>query len=569
MELREYQSEAVAAIAREFETVRSTLLVLATGLGKTVTFAAVARAVVDGGGRVLVLAHRGELLEQASRTLQRFGLTVGVDQGAQRVDRAALPEVVVASVQTLRGKRLESIAPDTFQLVVIDEAHHATAPSYRALLDYFEPAKVLGVTATPDRADGIGLRNVFESVAYRYELRGGIKTGYLAPLELRSIVVDALDLSHVRTLAGDLRADELEKELTRDRVLHEVAGPLAELARGRQTLAFVVGVAQAHAIAAVLGGYGVRAAAVDGSMSADERARVLADYNAGRVQVVTNAMLWTEGFDSPATSCVALVRPTSSRALVTQMIGRGTRLAEGKNSCLVLDFVPGRMARVRLASPADALAGADLPADIADLVQAASVVESGHLDDLIAEARATAEQLVLAEVERQQVALAERRRRVQSVGVIYEATRLNIDELLEVVSTPGSAFEREPASLRQLMGLRAAGFNVPETISREDATSLFSVLEQRRAAGLCTIKQGRKLRSYGLRDDVTFVEARALLDQIEANGWKPPDRLLRTSYFVHESAQGCDASTHCSDQRRYLRSRGLHHPVRIVVGPVL
>lgn len=527
MELRQYQREAVSAITLELKSVRSTLLVLATGLGKTVTFAALARDVVKAGGRVLVVAHRGELLEQASRTLQLFGLRVGIEQGTQRANRADLPEVVVASVQTLRGKRLEAFGPDTFQLVVIDEAHHAIAPSYRNLLDHFAPAKVLGVTATPDRADGVGLRNVFESVAYRYELRAGIKAGYLAPLELRSVVVDSLDLSHVRTLAGDLRADELEKELTRDRVLHEVAGPLAELARGRQTLAFVVGVAQAHAIAAVLSGYGVGAAAVDGSMSAEQRAQVLADYSTGRLQVVTNAMLWTEGFDAPVTSCVALVRPTSSRALVTQMIGRGTRLAEGKTSCLVLDFVPGRMARVRLASPADALAGADLPSDIAALVRAASTLESGRLDDLVADARATAEQLALAEVERQQVALAERRRRVQSVGVIYEATRLNIDELLEVVSTPGSSFERQPASLRQLMGLRAAGFDVPESISRDEASTLFGVLEQRRAAGLCTIKQGRKLRSYGLRDDVTFVQARALLDQIEANGWKPPDRLLR------------------------------------------
>lgn len=127
-----------------------------------------------------------------------------------------------------------------------------------------------------------------------------------------------------------------------------------------------MGVEQAHALAAVLTGFGVSAAAVEGSMPAEKRKAVLDDYQSGRVQIVTNAMLWTEGFDAPNTSCVALVRPTRSRALMTQMIGRGTRLADGKGSCLVLDFVPGRMARVRLASPADALAGDELPVDLAE-----------------------------------------------------------------------------------------------------------------------------------------------------------------------------------------------------------
>jgi superfamily II DNA/RNA helicase len=398
------------------------------------------------------------------------------------------------------------------------------------VLEHFEPAKVLGVTATPDRGDGVGLRHVFESVAYRYELHAGITAGFLAPLELRSVVVDSLDLSRVRVQAGELRADELEQELLRDRVLHEVAGPLAELACGRQTLAFVVGVQQAHALAEVLTGYGVRAAAVDGSMPAEERAKVLEDYSTGRLQVVTNAMLWTEGFDAPSTSCVALVRPTRSRALVTQMIGRGTRLADGKASCLVLDFVPGRMARVRLSSPADALAGAELPTAMAEFVREVSAANGGRLDELIAGAREHAEQLALVDIERQRAELAERQRLVRSVGVIYAAHRLDVAELLEAVSDGAAqraGQDRAPATFRQVMGLRAAGLEVPETISREEASRLFTLLDRRRAAGLCTIKQARKLRSYGLRGDVTFAEARALLDTIAANDWQPPSHLLK------------------------------------------
>jgi superfamily II DNA or RNA helicase len=488
--------------------------------------------VAAGGGRALVLAHRSELLEQAAATLRGFGLTVAIECGDKRLDHADLPDVVVASVQSLQRSRLAKIAPDTFALVVVDEAHHATAKSYRAVLDHFASAKVLGVTATPDRADGVGLRAVFESVAYRMELGAGIRQGYLAPIELRSVVVDSLDLSQVRTQAGELHAGELERELLHDGVLHEIAGPLAELAAERQTLAFVVGVAQAHALAEVLAGYGVRAAAVDGSMPAEQRAQVLADYRAGRVQVVTNAMLWTEGFDAPETACIALVRPTRSRALVTQMIGRGTRLAEGKRECLVLDFVPGRMARVRLASPADALAGEDLSPDLAARVASATAEGAVQLDMLLDQVRADAEAAEAAELARKRAEIEERWRRIRSVGVVFEAPRLNIEELLDAVAdaNPGSA-AGDPASLKQLVSLRAAGLDVPDTISRQAASALFTMLENRRTAGLCTIKQARRLRSYGLRDDVTFADAHHALDQIAANGWRPPAGLRHDARF--------------------------------------
>ncbi|HEX4353210.1 MAG TPA: DEAD/DEAH box helicase, partial [Polyangiales bacterium] len=496
------------------------------------TFAAVARDVVAAGGRVLVLAHRSELLDQAARTLRGFGLAVAIERGEDRIDHADLPDVVVASVQSLQRSRLAKIAPDTFALIVVDEAHHATAKSYRAVLDHFATAKVLGVTATPDRADGVGLRAVFDSVAYRMELGAGIRGGFLAPIELRSVVVDSLDLSRVHTQAGDLHAGELEAELMHDGVLHEIAGPLAELAAGRQTLAFVVGVAQAHALAEVLTGYGVRAAAVDGSMSPEARADVLDAYRSGRLQLVTNAMLWTEGFDAPETACVALVRPTRSRALVTQMIGRGTRFAEGKGSCLVLDFVPGRMARVRLASPADALAGDELPPDLAARVLSATSTGAEPLDVLLERVRAEAAAAEAANIERERAERAEHQRRIRSVGVFYEAPRLDINDLLDAVTdAAGGGDTSNPASLKQVLTLRAAGLEVPDAISKHAASALFNVLEKRRAAGLCTIKQARRLRSYGLHDNVSFADASQALDAIASNGWRPPPALRNDARF--------------------------------------
>jgi superfamily II DNA or RNA helicase len=534
LELRPYQLEAVEAIRTALTRHRSTLLVLATGLGKTVTFGEVARRVAARGRRTLVLAHRGELLEQAAGTLRRFELDVAIEQGERRVDPAALPSVVVASVQTLKGKRLATYAPDAFGLIVIDEAHHATATSYRAVLDHFAAAKVLGVTATPDRGDSVGLRRVFESVAYRVDLAQGIADGWLAPLELRTVVVDSLDISSVRTTAGDFAAGQLEAELMRDGVLHEVAAPLAELSAGRQTIAFVAGVQQAHALASVLGGYGVAAAAVDGSMSPQGRASVLQDFRSGRVRVVANAMLWTEGFDAPETECVALVRPTRSRSLLVQMIGRGTRLAEGKGSCLILDFVPGTVASVRLAGPADALADGEVSAYAAARVRELSR-GGASLTDVLERARAEDAQAHAAELEAERQKMVEARRLVQQVGVIYAAPRMDMATLLSCIDdAPDSLGSRDCAQATpgEIAHLREAGFKVPDMVTRTAAHALIRVVAQRRAEGLCTVKQAKRLRNYGLRDDLSFHDAREALDAIAANGWKPPVHLYRDPRFV-------------------------------------
>jgi superfamily II DNA or RNA helicase len=492
MELRPYQHEAVAAVAREHERVRSTLLVLATGLGKTVTFAAIARDLAAHGGRTLVLAHRAELLEQAAATLRKLGLRAGIEQAARSVGPLEMPDAIVASVQTLQRDRLAGYQRDTFRLIVVDECHHATAASYRTILDYFTPAKVLGVTATPDRGDGVGLRVVFDSTAYRFELRDGIKAGWLAPLEVRAVEVQSLDLSRVKMRAGELAADELEAELLRDGVLHEIAGPLVELGAGRQTLAFTVGVKQAHALAEVLRARGVSAAAVDGSMSDAARAAVLADYRAKRVNVVCNAMLWTEGFDDPATNCIALVRPTGTRALVAQMIGRGTRTAPGKTSCLVLDFQPGRMSRMRLASPLDVLAGDDLPETKQDKAD-----------------RKEKERLLVG---------LERRRWIREVGVVYAAPQLDVAELLEALGQASDG--GTPATPRQLEALERAGFDDLGNISRAQASALFGVLEQRRAAGLCTLKQARTLKRLGFDPDLTLEQAGYVLGAMSDAKWR-------------------------------------------------
>lgn len=524
MELRSYQRDARAAILRELDDVRATLLVLATGLGKTVVFSSIAREFVDRGGRVLVLAHRKELLEQASTTFGRFGLVASIEQGEWRASLDA--QIIVASVPSLQGKRLERYPVDAFTLIVIDEAHHARAKTYETIVRYFAGAKVLGVTATPDRGDGLGLGPIFDSCAYRMEIGPGIRAGYLSPIDLRSIVVEGLDLSAVHTRAGELNQSELGALLEDDKALLGVADPLAKEATGRQTICFTASVKQAHAIAKLLELRGAKAAAVDGKTPDDERARVIGGYKAGEIQIVCNAMLLTEGFDSPATSCIALARPTGTRSLIAQMIGRGTRLAAGKASCLVLDFVPERTARIRLAAPADVLAGAELPAHIAERVAQLSMETGGDLFDLIAQAeREHAE--MLAEEEKQHArARGKRRTYLKRVGIAYAAHVIPLDELLGEVCP--AEFGDLEATDAQVDMLEKMGYVRKEVIgiSRRQVKVLVKVVETRRQRGMCSLKQARLLQRMGFRGDLSFPEAKYVLDICAQNGWQAPPHLL-------------------------------------------
>lgn len=520
-ELRPYQGEAVSAIFERWRAGdRATLLVLATGLGKTIVFSEIVRRGAEQGRRCLILAHRTELLEQAADKLRTLGVDVALEQADKRAGREA---AVVASVQTLQGKRLEGWKPDHFALVVIDEAHHAAARSYRRIVDHFGGARVLGVTATPDRGDGKALGPLFDSVAYRYEIGDGIKNGWLSPITARRVVVDGLDLSAVRTTAGDLNQGDLDLAMRAPEAVHGVAVPLVELSAGRQTLAFTVTVEHAHALAEAVNELAPGSAvALDGTSAADHRAAVLRRYHAGEIRILVNCALFTEGFDAPATSCIAIARPTKSRALYAQMVGRGTRLSDGKVDCRILDFA-GIAGKHKLVGPADVLAGREL--DDEERREAEALLGGGPPSDVLEVLGEAAERV-------------RKKREAKPQPIPWTSTEIDIfGDGLDVTMREewvGQPLTDELRDFLEYKGVDYAGFD------RAKGDAMARALKERQQSNLCTYKQARILVRHGIKADrVTFTDASSLIDQLVKQNWRPTASwVVAAQRWVEERSAG-------------------------------
>jgi len=345
--LRDYQREAIAAVLTARRSgVRRMVVVLPTGAGKTVIFSSLVRLAKRP---VLVLAHRGELVQQAADKIRRTlegdprASAVAVEQADQHAPDDA--HVVVASIRSLHDRRLARlVAERRFGLVVYDECHHAPAEDNQRVLrtlgafDDGWDGTLLGFTATAVRGDGKGLDSVFEKVVYSKSLPDLIRAGFLAPLRGYRITT-AADLQSVRTTRTDLNEADLATAIDIEDRNALVARSIQELARGRRTLAFCVTVRHARQLMRALNTVGVPTGMVWGEMKPGDRVDVLAAFRAGRLQALTNVGVLTEGFDDPGVSCVAMARPTRSAGLYAQCVGRGTRLHPGKSDCIVLDFV--------------------------------------------------------------------------------------------------------------------------------------------------------------------------------------------------------------------------------------
>ena len=526
MELRPYQQQAKDAIFSEWENgIKKTLLVLPTGCGKTIVFAKVAEECVKGGSRVLILAHRGELLDQAA---DKIGKSTGLGCATEKAEQTCLGSwfrIVVGSVQSMmREKRLNQFPNDYFNTIIIDEAHHCISDSYQKVLRHFPDAEVLGVTATPDRGDMQNLGTVFESLAYEYTLPKAIKEGYLSPIKAVTIPLK-IDMSAVGVQAGDFKSGDIATAL--DPYLESIAEEMEKYCSNKKTVVFLPLVKTSQKFRDILNNHGFKAAEVNGDSK--DRAEILEAFDKDQYNVLCNSMLLTEGWDCPSVDCIVVLRPTKVRSLYCQMVGRGTRLSPetNKDHLLLLDFL-WHTERHELCHPASLICES---AEVAQKMTENMEKDAGCVID-IEEAEKTASEDVVAQREE---ALAKqlsemKRRKKRLVDPLQFEMSIQAEDLSGYV--PAFGWEMAPPSEGQKKTLEKLGI-LPDAIENAGkASKILDRLDKRRREGLTTPKQIRFLESRGFQHVGTwqFETAKNMIDRIAGNGWRVPRGIIPAEY---------------------------------------
>jgi superfamily II DNA or RNA helicase len=449
--------------------------------------------------------------------------------------------------------------------LIVHNCHHATAPTYRNVINHFRKnpkLKVLGVTATPDRSDEEALGKVFESVAFEYDIVNGIHDGWLVPIETHCVTVDGLDLSSVRTTAGDLNGADLAEVMEYEENLHKIAHPTLELTKGRKTLVFAASVAHAERLAEIFNRHEAGCANwVCGETPKEDRRRMFADFAARRFRMLVNVGVATEGFDDPGIEVVAIARPTKSRALYAQMIGRGTRplpwvvemkplpkgamleslslfemgidrdkweeknkwlkipenrlaaiAASGKPRLEILDFV-GNSGRHKLVTAADVLGG-NVTDDVIDRAKkmVADAAKPMNMLDALEEAEEELRKEREAERAKEMASRANLRLKAK-----YAATPVDAFDIFEIAPRREQGWDKgRQVSEKMRNVLESNGIDC-EGVNYTQAQQLIGEIFDRRERGLCSLKQAKHLKRHGYSADTTFAEAKVILDGIFGN----------------------------------------------------
>lgn len=549
--LRPYQRDAIQAIEEEWKSVSSTLLVLPTGTGKTVVFSEIIKRAFPR--RALVLCHRKELIFQAKEHIEKTsGFRVDIEMADLHADTGGLfseAQVIVSSIQTQnaggdgRG-RMSKFLPDDFGYLICDEGHHATAPGWKRVIDYYRQnprLKVLGVTATPDRADEEALGQVFDSVAFDYEILEAIHDGWLVPPEQRMIHIEGLDFSQVRTTAGDLNGADLAAVMEAEANLQGIANPIIEISGNRRALVFTVSVAQAECMCNILNRHKPGSSAwVCGKTDKDERRNMLRDFAAGQIQYVVNVGCLTEGFDDPGVHLIFMGRPTESRSLYAQMAGRAMRpaddIAHGLNDmpdaearraliaasrkpvCEIIDFV-GNSGKHKLMTTADILGG-----NVSD-----EAIERA-VDRAKAEGKAVRMDLLLEEEEEKLKAEKAARRLADEANKArliarakWSSQRVDPFDVFDMTPRKERGWDQgKTLSEKQAAVLLKQGID-PATMPYSQAKQLLNEIFRRWSGSLCSYKQAKVLGKYGYDKNASRDDAKKIIDELAANGWKRTD----------------------------------------------
>lgn len=585
-ELRQYQDRAMREALGAFHSgKKSSLVVLPTGLGKTATMASIAEVVVKNGGKVLFLAHRTTLVDQGAKEIENAtGIKVGSDKGKDTIPEES---IIVSTVQAMsKPSRLEKYSPNHFALIMIDESHHIPASSYQKVMSYFSRARVLGVTATPKRGDKTDVSNLFEGVSSEYTLYQAIKDGWLSPIKTQTCPIK-IDMSKCEIQGGDYSVSDVGEALLP--YIDKIADEIIDKASNRKTIVFVPLVSTAKGMVEIFKSKGVEADYVAGERKDSEK--VLKDYSDGKFNILINSLLLTEGYNEPSISCVVNLRVTKSEALMTQIIGRGTRLSPetGKKDLLVLDFLwkdkenrKHLNAKSCIATGDDSISDEELeqvmicceeedpePTDVFEGIekakQNAKEIREAALARAIKEAneKAELEEKRKKQREEQLAALSSAKKELVENGVLekvndhllilkdgfgtpimYEITK---DQAIKNMGLAeyypaGYAWEFEPPTEQQMKMLQKFGIPMGYVGSKGHCSFLMNALFEREKQGLCSYKQFKMLCRYHLGDlsNCTRKVAKKGMDILSKNHWRPTSELY--ALFAFKPSEQSDLS---------------------------
>lgn len=564
MELRPYQKDSVNAIFDEWQNHKSTLVIQATGTGKTIVFSEVTKRLREQDKKILILAHRSELLEQTQNKLALFNVDSVLEKAENHANIGA-DNVVVASIQSIsRDDRLNNYPQDYFDAIIIDEAHHSASDTYLKVINYFSNAKLLGVTATPNRADVRNISDVFETVAYSYNTKDAIDDGYLSPISIRRIPI-TIDLSNVRTSCGDFLSSDLQDTL--EPYLGQIADELKDKAQGRKTIIFTPTIAIGEQMATLLEEKGFNSCCVSSKNTKEERADIIKKFHIGELNVITNSMLWTEGFDEPSVDCIINLRATKSESLYRQILGRGLRLSPetNKENLLVLDFLwhSGRKGY-------DVLSPIDLFIDKSRMDIADAILneedEEISLEDL--QSKADAKYLLAENLKNasKKTFMGNKFEEVQNpfIKYYYDDNELDCivisndkavtfytdEEMYEW--TPLRKWELTPCSDKQKEFLKNAGFDLDHIPYKGLGAKLIDNVIRSREKNKCSFKQYEILKRKGFINvqKWTKEEVAVMIDKIANNHWRLPYG-IRPRYFIPESLKPKEAKRYKEMMNRY------------------
>ncbi len=513
---REYQQRAVESVITAWERETKRVLVLMpTGTGKSLVISEIGKIITRmPENRLMILTHREVLAHQLESMLGvKDQDLIGIERGRQTA-HDSLARTILASMQTMgRDNRLERYPPEQITHIIIDEAHHSLSKSYLKILDHFEKAYVLGVTATADRGDKRNLGEVFDEVVYEYTLRESIEDGWNCPIVAHTIPLD-IDISEVGVRAGDFRDNELGEVI--EPYLEEVADKLVSVGKDRKMIIFLPLISTSKLMNTIMRDKGFNSIHIDGNMI--NRHFFIDLFREDKYSVVCNSMLLIEGFDDPRTDCIVVLRPTKSRSLYAQMIGRGTRISEGKDFLLVPDFL-WHSDRHDLCHPFSLLSRDELLEK--KMLEAQYKVGRANIFEIEAEANkvhSKAKEKELARflehgrhrnpklIDPVEYGLLVRGRGIQKYGEDYQ-------EITER--------EKRPATESQTKFLVRNGIN-PSGLTSGFADEVIRGIVERTSGGLATPKQVKILKRFGYKDmfKISKQLASNRIQELSNNGWR-------------------------------------------------